>query len=61
VVDPVVSIVIGALALGEQISTHGAAPALEVVGLLAMAAGVFLVARSPLMAGSAEETTATRV
>jgi drug/metabolite transporter (DMT)-like permease len=61
VVDPVVSIVIGALALGEQISTQGAAPALEVLGLLAMAAGVFLVARSPLMAGSAEETTATRV
>lgn len=60
VVDPVVSIFIGALALGEQISTGGVAPALEVVGLVAMAAGVFLVARSPLAVG-AEETTATRV
>jgi drug/metabolite transporter (DMT)-like permease len=60
VVDPVVSVVIGALALGEKISTVGAAPALEVVGLLAMAAGVFLVAQAPLTVG-AEETTATSV
>lgn len=60
VVDPVVSIVIGALALGERISTVGAAPFLEVVGLLAMAWGVFLVARCPLMVG-AEETTASSV
>jgi drug/metabolite transporter (DMT)-like permease len=60
VVDPVVSVVIGALALGERISTVGAAPALEIVGLVAMAAGVFLVARSPLAVG-AEETTTTSV
>lgn len=58
VVDPVVSVVIGALALGERISTAGAAPALEVVGLVAMAGGVFLVARFPLVIGS-EDTTAT--
>jgi drug/metabolite transporter (DMT)-like permease len=58
VVDPVVSVVIGALALGERISTRGAAPALEILGLVAMAWGVFLVARCPLMLG-AEETTAT--
>jgi len=60
VVDPVVSVVIGALALGERISTAGIAPALEILGLVAMAWGVFLVARCPLMIG-AEETTATRV
>jgi drug/metabolite transporter (DMT)-like permease len=60
VVDPVVSVVIGALALGERISTVGAAPALEILGLVAMAGGVFLVARSPLMVG-AEETTASNV
>ncbi len=60
VVDPVVSIVIGALALGERISTRGAAPALEIIGLVAMAGGVFLVARYPLVLG-AEETTATSV
>jgi hypothetical protein len=60
VVDPVVSIVIGALALGERISTAGAAPALEIVGLVAMGWGVFLVARCPLMVG-VEETTTTSV
>ncbi|HWC39215.1 MAG TPA: DMT family transporter [Acidimicrobiales bacterium] len=60
VVDPVVSVIIGALALGERISTRGAAPALEIIGLMFMAWGVFLVARNPLMVG-AEETTATRV
>jgi drug/metabolite transporter (DMT)-like permease len=60
VVDPVVSVVIGALALGERISTVGIKPALEILGLAAMAWGVFLVARRPLMVG-AEETTATSV
>jgi hypothetical protein len=59
VVDPVVSVVIGALALGEHISTVGPAPALEIIGLIAMAYGVFLVSRCPLVLG-AEETTATR-
>jgi drug/metabolite transporter (DMT)-like permease len=58
VVDPVVSVAIGALALGERISTVGPAPALEIIGLIAMAYGVFLVARCPLVIG-AEETTAT--
>ncbi len=60
VVDPVVSVVIGALALGERISTAGAAPALEVLGLAAMAWGIFLVARRPLVVG-AEDTTASRI
>jgi drug/metabolite transporter (DMT)-like permease len=60
VVDPVVSVAIGALALGERISTAGAAPALEVVGLVVMASGVFQVSRNPLLLGS-EETTATVV
>src|SRR5262249_18394674 len=60
VVDPVVSVAIGALALGDCISTAGAAPAFEVVGLVAMACGVFLVSRNPLLLGS-EETTATVV
>jgi hypothetical protein len=58
VVDPVVSVAIGAFALGERISTVGPAPALEIIGLICMAWGVFLVARNPLMIG-AEETTAT--
>jgi len=60
VVDPVVSVVIGALTLGERISTVGAAPVLEIVGLAAMAWGVFLVARCPLMVG-VEETTVSGV
>jgi drug/metabolite transporter (DMT)-like permease len=45
VVDPVVSIAIGALAFGEAISATPAAVSGEVVGLVAMSAGVWLLAR----------------
>jgi pimeloyl-ACP methyl ester carboxylesterase/drug/metabolite transporter (DMT)-like permease len=50
VVDPVTSILVGALAFGEPIAVAGADPVLEAVGLGAMAVGVFLLGRSPVVA-----------
>ncbi len=46
VVDPIVSIVIGAFAFGEAISSSAAAVVLEVIALIGMSGGVFLLARS---------------
>jgi hypothetical protein len=46
VVDPVVSIIIGALALGESVEVGMLPTFLEVVGLLAMTIGVFLLGRA---------------
>jgi drug/metabolite transporter (DMT)-like permease len=46
VVDPVVSIVIGAVAFGESISSGAAAVFLEVIALIGMSGGVLLLARS---------------
>lgn len=46
VVDPVVSIVIGALALGEAIEVGLLPTFLEVAGLVGMTIGVFLLAKS---------------
>jgi drug/metabolite transporter (DMT)-like permease len=46
VVDPVVSIMIGALAFGESIADGPADVLAEVVALAAMSAGIFLLARS---------------
>jgi drug/metabolite transporter (DMT)-like permease len=46
VVDPVVSIVIGAVAFGESIAAGPADVLVEVMALAAMSAGIFLLARS---------------
>ena len=46
VVDPVVSIVIGALAFGESIASGPDDVAAEVIALVVMSCGVFLLARS---------------
>jgi drug/metabolite transporter (DMT)-like permease len=46
VVDPVVSIVIGAVAFGESIAASPGDVIAEVIALAAMSAGVFLLARS---------------
>jgi hypothetical protein len=46
VVDPVVSILIGAVALGESIAAQPADVLAEVIALAAMSAGIFLLARS---------------
>ncbi len=45
VVDPVVSVVIGAVAFGESIASRPAAVAVELAALIAMSAGVTLLAR----------------
>lgn len=52
VVDPVVSIIVGALAFGEYVSSSVPALCGEAVGLVGMAMGVVLVARSPSVPGS---------
>ena len=49
VIDPVVSIVIGALAFRESLSSSSAAIAVEVIALAAMSVGVFVLARSKAM------------
>ncbi len=46
VVDPIVSIVIGAVAFGEDIAAGPGEVVLEVIALMAMSTGVFLLARS---------------
>jgi drug/metabolite transporter (DMT)-like permease len=46
VVDPIVSIIIGALAFGETIADGPGDVALEVIALVAMSAGVVMLARS---------------
>ncbi len=61
--DPLVSIAIGALVLGEAISNSPPAVAAEVLSLIVMSVGVYLLARSeagpgaaPVLAGSSEST-----
>lgn len=49
--DPVVSVVIGALAFGEGIVIRGAAPWLESLGLAGVIVGVGLLGTSPLVTG----------
>lgn len=51
VVDPVVSVLIGALAFGEPLSAGGAAPVFEVLGLVVMTLGVTALCRSPIVSG----------
>lgn len=50
VAEPVVGVLIGAFAYGEALSVGGAARAFEVLGMAGMAAGIFLVTRSPAAA-----------
>ena len=59
VVDPVVSILIGALAFAEGIETAPGAIVLEVLGLAVMAVGVFTLGRSRLVVQAAEDTAAS--
>lgn len=49
VLDPVVSILIGALAFGEGIANHGLRPGLEVLGLILLSGGILWLTRSPLV------------
>jgi drug/metabolite transporter (DMT)-like permease len=58
VMDPVVSIAIGALVLREGIEIDGAAPFIEAVALIAMTVGVFQLSSSPLVSRAKEEGAA---
>lgn len=55
VLDPVVSVVVGALAFGESMAASPAAVAAEVVGLVATAAGVVVLSRSPAVRALREQ------
>jgi drug/metabolite transporter (DMT)-like permease len=50
VADPLVSIAIGAGAFREGLESDAFAVSLEAIGLLLLAAGIFMLARSPLVA-----------
>ncbi len=55
-VDPVVSIVIGAVAFGETISGGAGAAAAEVVALVVMVLGIYWLARSPAVRRTREHS-----
>jgi drug/metabolite transporter (DMT)-like permease len=57
VVDPVVSIVIGALAFSEGLRTGKVPTVLEIVGLVAMTVGVFLLSRAEAVQAVHDEVT----
>jgi hypothetical protein len=60
VVDPIVSIMIGALAFGETVNTSGAAPVVEVAALAIMVMGVMVLGTSDLVAGTADSSAPAR-
>lgn len=59
ITEPLVAAVIGVAAFHEHIATHGARALAEAAAVIVLAAGVVFLARSPLVAGVAEETRTT--
>lgn len=59
ITEPLVAAVIGVAAFHEHIATHGGRALAEAAAVLVLAVGVVFLARSPLVAGVAEETRAT--
>ncbi len=55
VAQPLVAVAIGLGFFGEHVASRGAAPVLELLGLVLMTTGVFVLARSPLMVAPEEE------
>lgn len=55
VVDPVVSIMIGAFVLGEGVRSGPVATTIEVLGLVVMAAGVFALSKAEVVRASFDE------
>jgi drug/metabolite transporter (DMT)-like permease len=55
VVDPVVSIAIGAFVFGEGIEVDGFAPVIEAIALVVMTIGVFMLSNSRLVARTKDE------
>ncbi|HUQ62404.1 MAG TPA: DMT family transporter [Acidimicrobiales bacterium] len=60
VVDPVVSIVIGALAFKETVNTSGATLPIELAALASMVIGIFILGTSDLVAGPADRPAESR-
>jgi hypothetical protein len=58
-IDPVISILIGALAFSENIAGGAGALALEVISLVVMILGIYGLARSPVVRHGQEEPDAT--
>ncbi|MBV9042489.1 MAG: DMT family transporter [Acidimicrobiia bacterium] len=58
VVDPIVSIAIGAFVFGEGIEVDGLAPFIEAIALVVMTIGVFKLSSSPLVAHAKQEGAA---
>jgi hypothetical protein len=56
VVDPIVSILIGAVAFGESVAAGPADVLAEVIALAAMSVGIFLLARSEAVRSWPEPT-----
>jgi hypothetical protein len=48
--QPIAGIVLGLALLGDHLTVHGAALAVEVVSLMAMLTAVFVIGRSPQLA-----------
>jgi len=61
VVDPIASTLIGALFFGESRTMTGAAPFLEIGGVAAIVAGVFVLGRSPLVTRTHKQSPAASV
>ncbi len=55
VAQPLVAVAIGLGFFGEHVDSRGVAPLLELLGLVLMTAGVFFLARSPLMVSPEDE------
>jgi len=50
VAQPLVAVAIGLAMFGESIDTHGAAPILEILGVVLVIGGVFAISRSSIIA-----------
>jgi hypothetical protein len=61
VVDPVVSILIGAVAFGESLDIGAVSTSTEVIALVVMTVGVFLLARTKAIRGLHEPNAEPRV
>lgn len=57
VAQPLVAVLIGLLFFGEHINSHGQAPGWESLGLALVVAGVFALARSPVIGTDQPEST----
>lgn len=61
VVDPIISILIGAVAFGESLDIGALSTSTEVIALIVMTIGVFLLARTKAVRGLHEPTPERRV